>query len=60
MAMRLDDALARRLDLATAGPPGAAAVAAVARVMAEELGWDEERARAEAERVAGARRHRLE
>jgi glycerol-3-phosphate dehydrogenase len=38
-AVHLDDALRRRLDLATAGEPTAAEVEVVAAVMAAELGW---------------------
>lgn len=45
MALHLEDAVLRRLDLGTGGPPDAAEVAEVERVMATELGWD------------GARRH---
>lgn len=41
MAVHLTDAVLRRLDLGTAGPPAAADVATVSRVMAEALGWDE-------------------
>ena len=40
MALSLADAVLRRLDLGTAGAPPAAEVDVVARVMAEELGWD--------------------
>jgi glycerol-3-phosphate dehydrogenase len=40
MALSLEDALLRRLDLGTGGPPPEAAVAVAARVMAAELGWD--------------------
>jgi glycerol-3-phosphate dehydrogenase len=42
-ALHVDDALRRRLDLATAGPPASADVAVVAAVMAEELGWSTSR-----------------
>ncbi len=45
MALHLEDAVLRRLDLGTGGPPDAAEVAEVERVMAGELNWD------------GARRH---
>ena len=40
MALTLADAVLRRLDLGTAGPPDAAALACVAATMAAELGWD--------------------
>jgi glycerol-3-phosphate dehydrogenase len=40
MALRLGDALLRRLDLGTAGAPQAADIETVAAVMAAELGWD--------------------
>jgi len=52
MALTLADAVLRRLDLGTAGPPAAAELAAVAEVMAQELGWDAERTRAEQAAVA--------
>jgi glycerol-3-phosphate dehydrogenase len=48
MALHLGDAVLRRLDLGTGGPPPAEAVATVAAAMAAELGWSEERRRAEA------------
>jgi glycerol-3-phosphate dehydrogenase len=41
MAIHLTDAVLRRLDLGTAGPPSPADVAAVADVMAGARGWDE-------------------
>jgi glycerol-3-phosphate dehydrogenase len=47
MALTLADAVLRRLDLGTAGPPPPPEVEVVARVMAAELGWDEGRERAE-------------
>jgi glycerol-3-phosphate dehydrogenase len=47
MALTLADAVLRRLDLGTAGPPTADDLAAVSEVMARELGWDAERQRAE-------------
>jgi glycerol-3-phosphate dehydrogenase len=50
MALTLSDALLRRLDLGTAGPPVEADVAVTAAVMAAELGWDA--ARLAAERAA--------
>ena len=40
MALSLSDAVLRRLDLGTMGAPPAADVDVVARVMAQELGWD--------------------
>jgi glycerol-3-phosphate dehydrogenase len=40
MALTLEDALLRRLDLGTYGAPAETDVAAVASVMAAELGWD--------------------
>ncbi len=40
MALHLEDAVLRRLDLGTAGPPDAAEVDEVERVMAGDLGWD--------------------
>lgn len=49
MALHLEDAVLRRLDLGTGGPPDAAEVAEVERVMAAELNWDG--ARRHAERV---------
>jgi glycerol-3-phosphate dehydrogenase len=50
MAMSLSDALLRRLDLGTIGPPGEAEVAVASAAMAAELGWDA--ARVAAERAA--------
>ncbi|MGE5126830.1 MAG: glycerol-3-phosphate dehydrogenase C-terminal domain-containing protein, partial [Betaproteobacteria bacterium] len=50
MALTLTDAVLRRLDLGTGGPPGAAELDCVGRVMADELGWDA--ARLSAERAA--------
>jgi glycerol-3-phosphate dehydrogenase len=52
MAMTLADALSRRLDLATGGPPAEADVDTVAGVMAAELGWDPARVAAEKRAVA--------
>ena len=43
MALTLADAVLRRLDLGTAGPPAAADLDTVGRVMCAELGWDEAR-----------------
>lgn len=53
MALTLADAVLRRLDLGTAGPPPPPELDTVARVMVAELGWDA--AREEAERAALAR-----
>jgi glycerol-3-phosphate dehydrogenase len=50
MAVTLADAVLRRLDLGTAGPPDPADLDVVARAMARELGWDA--AREAAERAA--------
>ena len=47
MALTLADAVLRRLDLGTAGPPPPQELDTVARVMAVELGWDAARERAE-------------
>ena len=53
MARTLADAVVRRLDLGTAGHPGEIAALAVARAMQHELGWSDDRVRAE----LGALRH---
>jgi glycerol-3-phosphate dehydrogenase len=53
MALSLADAVLRRLDLGTAGPPPAEDVGAVARVMSAELGWDANRERAETDALGG-------
>jgi glycerol-3-phosphate dehydrogenase len=47
MAVTLADAVLRRLDLGTGGPPPPHELDAVARVMAAELGWDDARERCE-------------
>ena len=47
MALTLADAVLRRLDLGTAGPPSPPELDAVALVMARELGWDAGRERSE-------------
>jgi glycerol-3-phosphate dehydrogenase len=47
MAMTLADAVLRRLDLGTAGPPAEAEVEEVGMVMAEERGWGASRLAAE-------------
>lgn len=58
MALSLDDVLARRMRLAMALPDRGAGIAPkVARLMGEELGWDEDRQRAEVDAyLEGARR----
>jgi glycerol-3-phosphate dehydrogenase len=53
MALTLADAVLRRLDLGTAGPPAAAELDAVASVMAGELGWGPGRVQAERDALAG-------
>jgi len=55
MAVTLADAVLRRLDLGSAGPPAGADLDAVARTMATTLGWDHEREREE--RAALAKRY---
>jgi glycerol-3-phosphate dehydrogenase len=47
MALTLADAVLRRLDLGTAGPPTAVEIDSVTRAMATELGWDAGREQAE-------------
>ena len=47
MAVTLADAVLRRLDLGTSGPPPPRELDTVARAMAAELGWDAARERAE-------------
>jgi glycerol-3-phosphate dehydrogenase len=47
MALGLSDAVLRRLDLGTAGPPSPADLDVVCGVLHRELGWDEERERGE-------------
>jgi glycerol-3-phosphate dehydrogenase len=53
-AVHLDDAVFRRLDLATAGRPAPAAVEEVAAVMARELEWDAGRLGVERDRLESA------
>jgi len=53
-AVHLEDAVFRRLDLATAGRPPQAIVDEVAAAMAGELGWDAGRLRYERDRLAAA------
>ncbi|MGH7536095.1 MAG: glycerol-3-phosphate dehydrogenase/oxidase, partial [Gemmatimonadales bacterium] len=43
LAVHLTDCVFRRTDLGTAGPPGDAALAECASLVAAELGWDEHR-----------------
>lgn len=52
MARTLADAVLRRLDLGTAGPPAEADIELVARTMAEELGWNAGRLEAERRSLA--------
>jgi glycerol-3-phosphate dehydrogenase len=52
MAVTLADAVLRRLDLGTGGPPPPGDTDAVVRAMAAELGWDAERRRVEQARLA--------
>ena len=47
MALKLSDVVMRRTELGSAGHPGAEAVQACAKIMAEELKWNEPRVRAE-------------
>jgi glycerol-3-phosphate dehydrogenase len=49
MASRLTDAVLRRLDLGTAGPPETSDLEVVVRTMSAELGWDDARTGAERE-----------
>lgn len=60
MALHLADAVLRRLDLATAGPPAPADLEVVAGTMAAELGWSAERVAAERDALAVALGPRLE
>jgi glycerol-3-phosphate dehydrogenase len=52
MALTLADAVLRRLDLGTGGPPAREDLAVVREAMATELGWDEERQQREQEALA--------
>ncbi len=52
MALTLADAVLRRLDLGTGGPPAASELDGVGRVMAAELGWDAARLCAEGAALA--------
>lgn len=51
MALHMDDVIIRRSDMGTLGYPGDAMVEDIARLMSEELGWDEETRLAEIRRV---------
>jgi glycerol-3-phosphate dehydrogenase len=52
MAIHLADVVLRRTELGTAGPAEEGELAAAARAMASDLGWDEAKTRAERESVA--------
>jgi glycerol-3-phosphate dehydrogenase len=54
MALTLADAVLRRLDLGTAGPPAERELAAVSRVLATELGWSAGREGTERDGLAAA------
>jgi len=60
MALSLEDALLRRLDLGTGGPAKGPDVEVAARVMATELGWDEARLARERAALAAASNKPLE
>lgn len=51
MAQKLSDVVLRRTDLGTAMNPGEAALKEAAKIMAEELGWDEDRMQNEIDAV---------
>jgi glycerol-3-phosphate dehydrogenase len=51
MAQKLADVVFRRTGLGSAGNPGEASLRACARVMAEELGWEEAKVRRELDEV---------
>jgi glycerol-3-phosphate dehydrogenase len=51
MAEKIGDVVFRRTDLGTGGHPGEEALQACARLMASELGWDEDRVREEVNEV---------
>jgi len=53
MALTLSDAVLRRLDLGTAGPPAPRDLDVVCRTLAGELAWDAERERRERAALAG-------
>ncbi len=54
MALTLDDAVRRRLDLGTGGLPDPAELAIVRDVMARALGWDAARTQREEETLRAA------
>jgi glycerol-3-phosphate dehydrogenase len=54
MALTLADAVLRRLDLGTSGPPPGGDLDVVARVLAAELGWSAPRVQAERSGLAAA------
>ena len=56
MALLLSDAVLRRLDLGTSGPPADEDVRRVGSAMATELGWEAERAERERRELAGTYR----
>jgi glycerol-3-phosphate dehydrogenase len=60
MAQSLADAVLRRLDLGTAGPPAPTDLEIVAETMAAELGWDAGRMTTERRALAKAYEPRLE
>lgn len=51
MAQKLSDVVLRRTDLGTAMNPGEAALKEAAKIMAEQLGWDEDRTQKEIDEV---------
>ncbi|MEW6001523.1 MAG: glycerol-3-phosphate dehydrogenase/oxidase [Nitrospirota bacterium] len=51
MALKLSDVVLRRTDLGSAGNPGKKALREAAKIMAEALGWNEERIDKEIEEV---------
>ena len=57
MAIRLDDVIYRRTGMGTIGFPGDACVDACAAIMAELLGWDDERRAGEVRALRRYRRH---
>jgi glycerol-3-phosphate dehydrogenase len=52
MALTLDDVVMRRTGIGQLGHPGSASIDTVANMMAQELGWNEERRAAEVTAVA--------
>jgi glycerol-3-phosphate dehydrogenase len=57
MAEKIGDVVFRRTDLGTGGHPGEEAMHACARLMASELGWDENRVREEINEVRNTFMH---